>query len=1028
MVRKLSLAIAVALGVAPIGVTALGLGDIKLHSALNQNLNADIELLSVEQGEISDVLVKLASADAYQSAGIDRPFFLSNLRFTPEQMPDGNSVIRVTSRDPIREPFLNFLIEVNWPKGSLVREYTVLLDPPVTLDRAPAPVQMPASGIAAPRAAMRAEPAAAASVDYGRYRVDAGEYGPTQRNETLWNIAKKVRHPGVSMEQMVMSLFDSNPGAFIDSNINNLRVGRVLRVPSREEVLSLGSSSEARAAFRGQMDVWRADRVTPDSVAGELPTDSGPESEPMAAVQTDAAPPEAELRIASARPQGEGEEGGEDSVGENQDPIAEATRLRQDLITAQEARESALEEGAELQSRVSDLESQLADLQKLLTLKNEQLARLQAAAAAIEAGQDKLTAAAPESELADSQMLQPEIEVAGADQVADGSEEAGAGNQESVSETEQAATGSDEPDTLTAEGESALIESDQAVAGMTDSGEILVESESESAAIEADQAAAEMTEAGETLAESETTIVEADAGAVATPVAADAGSAADGGMAAPAEQAKMADAPQAVAAPELAAPAESKPAVEPEKPAAKAKAETDPVAMVAEYARKVINDPALLGVAIAVVVVFFALLWAVISRRRSSSAEFQESILVNTIDDTESSQTQDEAEPISQTTEETSFLSDFSPSDIDALQDETGEVDPVAEADVYIAYGRYKQAEDLIRQAIEREPQRLELKQKLFEILFATKDAAAFATLAEEANAEGMQQKDPAGWEKVASMGQKLLPSVALFAGAASAGSAQAEDYSAAAALAGDDTTVAKLDDLDLDLEGLGDLDELGGEDLAASDSELDFDLDLDLAETSAESAAGGEDEDTLPDLQSVAEQADTLELDDMRLELPDEALQDEGLDSELNPEGLGGMSGEVNLEDLDLSAESGNELQDPVIDLGDDLAELQEDALEELQQAVEGEPSPATDMGGEPAFDQPDAISLDELKLEESEDDSPVQQVQDSDEINTKLDLARAYAEMGDAEGARSLLEEVLSEGNDVQSGEAKRMIEELA
>ena len=490
----------------------------------------------------------------------------------------------------------------------------------------------------------------------------------------------------------------------------------------------------------------------------------------------------------------------------------------------------------------------------------------------------------------------------------------------------------------------------------------------------------------------------------------------------------MAEAPQAEAAPELAVPAESKPAVEPEKPAAKAKAETDPVSMVAEYARKVINDPALLGVAIAVVVVFFALLWAVISRRRSSSAEFQESILVNTIDDTASTQAQDEAEPISQTTEETSFLSDFSPSDIDALQDETGEVDPVAEADVYIAYGRYKQAEDLIRQAIEREPQRLELKQKLFEILFATKDAAAFATLAEEANAEGMQQKDPAGWEKVASMGQKLLPSAALFAGAASVGSAQAEDYSAAAALVGDDTTVAKLDDLDLDLEGLGDLDELGGEDLAASDSELDFDLDLNLADTSAESAADGEDEDTLPDLQSVAEQADPLELDDTRLELPDEALQDEGLGSELDPEGLGGMSGEVNLEDLDLSAESGNELPDPVIDLGDDLAELQEDALEELQQAVEGEPTPATDMGGEPAFDQSDAISLDELKLEESEDDSSVQQEQESDEINTKLDLARAYAEMGDAEGARSLLEEVLNEGNDVQSGEAKQMIEELA
>ena len=141
MVRKLSLAIALALGVTPFAVNSLGLGDIKTRSGLNQQFQADIELLSVSNEEIGDIRVSLASEEVFAKAGVNRPFFLSQLKFTPVRLPNGKGVVRVTSGEPVREPFLNFLIELNWPKGRLFREFTVLLDPPVTLQRRPSPVQ-----------------------------------------------------------------------------------------------------------------------------------------------------------------------------------------------------------------------------------------------------------------------------------------------------------------------------------------------------------------------------------------------------------------------------------------------------------------------------------------------------------------------------------------------------------------------------------------------------------------------------------------------------------------------------------------------------------------------------------------------------------------------------------------------------------------------------------------------------------------------------------------------------------------------
>ena len=137
MVRKLALAVSLALGTLSVPVHALGLGELSSKSALNQNFNGDISLLSVSPEELDGVRVKLADAEAFKRAGVDRPFYLSLLKFEPTLSKKGNSVIRVSSDFPIREPFMNFLIEVNWPKGRLMREYTVLLDPPTTTKRRP---------------------------------------------------------------------------------------------------------------------------------------------------------------------------------------------------------------------------------------------------------------------------------------------------------------------------------------------------------------------------------------------------------------------------------------------------------------------------------------------------------------------------------------------------------------------------------------------------------------------------------------------------------------------------------------------------------------------------------------------------------------------------------------------------------------------------------------------------------------------------------------------------------------------------
>ncbi|MEW8384397.1 MAG: hypothetical protein AB2704_21295, partial [Candidatus Thiodiazotropha taylori] len=212
MIRKLSLAVAVATALSPMGALALGLGEIHPQSALNQTFKADIDLLSVTQEELQDVRVSLASHEAFKKAGMDRPFHLTGLKFTPQLTASGKPVIMITSRDAIREPFLNFLVEVNWPKGRLVREFTVLLDPPVTLSRKPAPVAAPVAKsqpVVSKVMPSRRAPAASAPMSESAMSSAGGrEYGPVQPNDNLWNIAKQMQEGDESIEQVMMSLLD----------------------------------------------------------------------------------------------------------------------------------------------------------------------------------------------------------------------------------------------------------------------------------------------------------------------------------------------------------------------------------------------------------------------------------------------------------------------------------------------------------------------------------------------------------------------------------------------------------------------------------------------------------------------------------------------------------------------------------------------------------------------------------------------------------------------------------------------------
>ncbi|MFL1542578.1 FimV/HubP family polar landmark protein [Pseudomonas sp. O39] len=354
-VRKLVLAIAAASALSSGMAQALQLGEMTLKSKLNQPLSVEIELLDVGGLTASEITPGLASDQAFVDAGVDRQAFLNDLTFTPVINPSGRSVVRVTSSKPLPDSYVRFLLQVQWPNGRLMRDYSVLLDPAKFEQSAPTPT--PTASAPAPR--LSAPTGTAPTVSKPAQHT-------TTSHDTLWEIAAKNRN-GASVQQTMLAIQALNPDAFVDGNINRLKTGHVLRLPDRQQASAL-AQPKAIAEVTAQNAAWRQGRRTANNqAAGKQQLDATKRAQAgNAPSSTDA---KDNLSLVSAESAKKGAKG----------KAGDGRALNDKLAMTQEQLDTTRRDNAELKSRAADLQSQLDKLQKLIQLKNDQLARLQAA-------------------------------------------------------------------------------------------------------------------------------------------------------------------------------------------------------------------------------------------------------------------------------------------------------------------------------------------------------------------------------------------------------------------------------------------------------------------------------------------------------------------------------------------------------------------------------------------------------------------------------------------------------------------------
>jgi len=442
VIRTLRTAVAAALLLAAGNAWALGLGQIQVKSKRNQPLLAEIPIVSTTPGELAALRARLASPDTFRRVGLAPPTGIaSDLQFSLGSDSKGRPVIRVTTLRPVEQAELNFLIEVDWGAGRLVREYSALVDAPNTagavlppdvqapqtpaptvvqrpaplpeprppVAAAPAAFQPPAKPIAppspapAPASAESAAPSIAIAplpatrpayvpAPAPAASADPAEYGPVKRGESLSKIASGLGlRREFSLDQTMLALLQANPDAFLGDDVNRLRSGAVLRVPSREDVARI-APEEAAQVVRQQMRQWRQSRRAvrqPDAApavaraaAPAKPAASKPATAPAAAsaaakptATPAAAAPRQEARLQIVPPSGPGKATGNKSgtsAGGEGSMLQQELRQRDEDIAAKSA------EIGELKERLAALEKLKEDQQKLIALKDSELAAAQA--------------------------------------------------------------------------------------------------------------------------------------------------------------------------------------------------------------------------------------------------------------------------------------------------------------------------------------------------------------------------------------------------------------------------------------------------------------------------------------------------------------------------------------------------------------------------------------------------------------------------------------------------------------------------
>lgn len=415
MLRKLALSLAVSAALGVPQAHALGLGEIQVHSALNEPLDAEIKLTQVRDLSPLQIQPRLAALDDYSRSGnVSQTRYLRDIQFQVLLTPDGDGRIRLRSSEPIQEPFLNFMVEVNWPSGRLVREYTLLLDPPVfdptpvrrTLQ--PARVEAASESQAESRQAAAREPAPvvtppATAASNIRTRMNSETQVYVGNHDTLWEIVSRHKLAGVSEHQMMLALLKKNPSAFPTGNINAMRAGVVMDLPSMEEATQV-SHREAVAEVARQMQMWREGRVNQRLADSKAPVDvsrqqeeapAGAEEKPTEErTSGDEAPEEGQLKIVAPQEEEPSAEQDESRAKEASETVTSEeavtppseedsisgvqNSLEDDVLIAQERIDRLERENADLNEKLSSVLEQLEAQSRLLELQSQQMATLQA--------------------------------------------------------------------------------------------------------------------------------------------------------------------------------------------------------------------------------------------------------------------------------------------------------------------------------------------------------------------------------------------------------------------------------------------------------------------------------------------------------------------------------------------------------------------------------------------------------------------------------------------------------------------------
>lgn len=1043
-VRKLAVALALAGGLGSGVAQALGLGEIELQSYLNEPMDAEIVLPQSQGVDPGDVFVNIAPEKAYQRLGLQRNLFLGKLRFDVTTRPDGNLVVNVSSREPLREPYLNFLLELTWPNGRLMREYAVLVDPPVYAEESGVSEQVRAPSTAS---SVQSRPASSARnaesvrrqarVEQSRgagYRADT--FGPTGASDTLWTIAATVRPDNsLSMQQVMLALQDLNPNAFIGNNINRLKRGEVLRVPTADQIRSRTRAEATRVVAQQNQEFQKPKRTLDATVA----------QQPNTGVVNEAPAGGDELKLLVAdNDGGRNEAEGGSAGGDGQ----LAGGVDAGAAVAMEELESARRENSELNTRVDDLQDQVQTLQRLLELKNTQLAEIQQGAV-----NDTESSAAP---------------VTG--------EEGATGQTEAVVDAAEPTAESGQEPTA----ESAVTGDDAGAADIAATGDDQdAESTTEAAGAEAQPAA------GADGAEQTSDLASGDA----TPASGE-----QSESLAQQQPLDQTETSEPSAQPDSAAITEQAAQTEPaERPKAKPQPKPEPVADKGFPGNVVdaITGNIFYQIALGGGLVILLLVLLLLARRNANREKaFYEQL-------NSESDGPDDTFDLS--------LDEGEPEQGDASN-------ALEEADRYVAYGRYDQAAQALETAISREPSRTDLRLKLLGVYADNQDRESFEKQFGEIQAldddEAIAQANDlrSRLEEAESM-----PSIddlesqlrsGSFGGESDASdsfdAAESSDtvknYENAETSDPSDSDVALSDELLADQYDASREDQVENE-FGDFDSDLsDFDLDtLDEAEKSADAEVDEvehKDGEGLIeyDLSGIAlsdtkEEADADETEDesdfssleIDLDETEDSLDELEEPSDMSSGDASKPAPEANSTNIDTLDESFlDELDaelDKVADEEDELggSESEESTLDDLELDVSDEDLALMEEFSDSA-DIDDAgledgdLSLDEeLDLEDTltEDDladdelpvasdevrddvakSPAAEIDESDlgddddfdflagtdEAATKLDLARAYIEMGDSDGARDILEEVALEGDDEQKVEAQDLLKNMS